>query len=214
MKTKLTAVHVALASALAVLVGAGGGYLIAETTSGDAVSVTWQNSCPNLVESSGADEAATRLVGSGDSVSSRSSDSSSIASYTSSCFVYIGKEAALIATAELAQGGDVETWEETLSGNKEIGSKNERQYFTVGGEGKGISAPSSAAIYLKCAPSGSKITGTTLSIVVSSTSSEDSTSRRSDVAEVAVSFAKHAQTGAHCSDPITIPDGAPNLSAS
>ncbi|MGW7260989.1 hypothetical protein [Streptomyces sp. NPDC054834] len=214
MKKTFDKRHLALASALTLLIGGALGYLVADMTSeATPQSASLQNACPELASGSNSWKALVRTAGSGDTISSRSTDSSATDSYRSSCFVTVDGKTRLTATAELAQSGDISTWEKSLSENGDIGPSSGRMHFSVGGDGKGISAANSAAIYLKCSPQGSKITAArNLAITVASDSSTDASSRRTDLAEIAVAFAKHAQDGAHCSTPVKLPVGPPKLS--
>lgn len=207
MKNRFTALHLSLTSVLALALGAAGGYFLDD----EPETTAWKTSCPNVIASSGAREAATRLVGSEGSVSSRSTESATATAYTSSCFVYKGEKAALIATAELGRHGDVETWESRLSTNEDIGPTKDRKYFGLGDKGEGISTPNSAAIRLDCTPSGSTISETSLSILVLSRSSDHPDSHRADLLELAVTFAQHAQTAARCTDPAQISSTLPAL---
>lgn len=207
MKNRFTALHLSLASVLALAMGAAGGYFFDD----EPKATAWKTSCPNVIASSSAREAADRLVGSADSVSARSTESATTNAYTSSCFVYTGEKAALIATAELGRHGDVKVWETRLSVNEDIGPAEDRKYFRLGDKGHGVSTPESAAIRLDCSPSGSTISETSLNVLVLSRSSDHSNSHRADLLALAVTFAQHAQSTARCTDPVQIPSTPPAL---
>lgn len=207
MKRRFTALHLSLSSVLAVAIGSAGGYFFDD----EPTTAAWKDSCPNAIASSSARNAATRLVGSDGSVSARSTESATPTAYTSSCFVYTGEKATLIATAELARHGDMSTWESRLSSNEDIGPAEVRKYFRLGEKGQGISTPGSAAIRLACTPQGSTISETSLSVLVLSRSSDHPDSRRADLLKLAVTFTKHAQSTAQCTDPVHIPSTPPAL---
>ncbi|BDH07436.1 hypothetical protein HEK131_46630 [Streptomyces seoulensis] len=150
-----------------------------------------------------------RTIGSAQAVSSHSRTSSPSVRYRSSCIVKADGQTPLVAIAELGDNGDFKAWEESLAANGDLGPSGERKEFTVSSKGRGVSATRSAAIYLKCDPVDSKIqVPLNLSITVSGTKRGPST--RADLAEVALSFAKYAQSSAHCSDPASLPAGPPN----
>ncbi|MEV6396451.1 hypothetical protein AB0M39_16995 [Streptomyces sp. NPDC051907] len=204
--------QVAVATGLALVVGGFSGYMIAETI-GDADSSRSARPCSDVVSNSHVREAMGRVVRSGESVTSNFSEKSSSGKYVARCTVAVDGRVSLIVAANLEDSGDVEQWLDTLAQNKDIGDEEDRRRFDVGEEG--ISAESSAAIYLKCTSADPKVKKNfNLSILVTSLSGGSSASeRRVDLADIATSMANHAQKSAQCSDPVKIPDRAPPLSS-
>ncbi|MCG0288511.1 hypothetical protein [Streptomyces sp. PSAA01] len=204
---------ISIAASLTLLVGIGVGYWAgSESTDESTDTAGLDNPCSDLLTSSDARSAMNGVLRAVDSPSYRFIEKGTSGDFSSECTVVSGEKDALSITAHLAMSGDVVQWTKTLSDNKDIGHSSSRKTFSVGEAG--ISSPAAAAIYLSCEPYQSPIKKKqNLSILVSSLNGSSHHSElRTELADLAVSMAKHAQIAAKCKDPAQIPEKAPELS--
>ncbi|RZU44811.1 hypothetical protein EV284_2287 [Streptomyces sp. BK022] len=201
MSRQFTATHLAVAAALALVVGGSAGYFLAPD--GTEQTISADSACPEVNTSDSASGAFSRLVGSGEKVRSTATEKGSVTnSYSYSCSVQVNGRGRLLLSAELTDSGSVSDWRTDLEKNGDIGSKKDYKSFTLGRAGSGVASPFSAAIYLPCDPAGSKLTvKPNLSVEVTKLDrGGDADTNRSDAAEVARALAAHAQSGARCED--------------
>ncbi|MGV9322572.1 hypothetical protein [Streptomyces sp. NPDC003660] len=208
MPRQFTTTHLAASAALALVIGGTAGYLLAPN--GTERQVSADSTCPEVSTSDSASEAFRRLVGSGEDIRSTLTEKGWInGTYNYSCSVYANGSGRILLTAELAQSGSVSDWKANLEKNGDIGSKKDYKSFALGKTGSGVASSFSAAIYLPCRPSGSKLVlKPNLSVEVTMLrKGGDADANRSDAAQVARALAVHAQSGARCADVERLPTG-------
>ncbi|MFD8677051.1 hypothetical protein ACFV1A_28755 [Streptomyces seoulensis] len=201
MPRQFTTTHLAVAVALALVVGGTAGYLLDPGGSDQKISA--DGTCPQVGTSDSAAAAFSRLAGSGENVHSTVTEKGAITnSYHYSCSVQVGGSGRILLDVELAQSGSVGDWQAGLERNGDVGSKKDNKSFTLGKSVSGVASPFSAAVYVPCKPVGSKLTvKPNLSVEVTKLDrGGDPNTNRSDAAQVARALAAHAQAGAHCED--------------
>ncbi|MYS18334.1 hypothetical protein [Streptomyces sp. SID4982] len=209
MSKRFTATQLAAAAALALVVGGTAGFFLAPEGA-EAKAVSAESSCPEVGTSDSSSEAFGRIAGAGGDIRSTMSEKGSTPnSYYYSCSVDVDGKGRLLLTAQLTQSGSVSGWKRNLEQNGNIGATKDNKSFQLGKTGVGVASPFSAAVYLPCKPTGSKLSvKSNLAVEVTMLrKGGDAEANRSDAAQVARALAAHAQSGAHCEHAERLPAG-------